>query len=154
MANYTQNYQLHQWEPQDPFLRTDFNQDLQKIDTALDTLADQSAALEATVALCGNCKMDAVQFVGNGTDTLYIRFPTKPDFFLISAGDAIIFADVLSGHCTCLKYDSAAHASAIGSKNIIWNDTEAELYIDSTLLKSFNHSGTTYYALAFSIVRQ
>ena len=35
MASYTPNYQLHQWESQDPFLRTDFNEDLKKIDIAL-----------------------------------------------------------------------------------------------------------------------
>lgn len=35
MANYTQHYQLHQWEPNDNFLRTDFNADFEKIDTAL-----------------------------------------------------------------------------------------------------------------------
>ena len=39
MANYTPNYQLHQWEPEDKFLRTDFNQDLSKIDTALGAVA-------------------------------------------------------------------------------------------------------------------
>ena len=27
MASYTANYQLHQWEPADFFLRTDFNAD-------------------------------------------------------------------------------------------------------------------------------
>ena len=35
MASYTEHYQLHQWEPEDPFLRTDFNDDFKKIDTAL-----------------------------------------------------------------------------------------------------------------------
>ncbi|OUQ56408.1 hypothetical protein B5E56_13095 [Flavonifractor sp. An112] len=35
MANYTEHYQLHQWEPEDPFLRTDFNEDLEKIDHIL-----------------------------------------------------------------------------------------------------------------------
>ena len=35
MASYTQHYQLHQWEPTDDFLRTDFNTDLEKIDDAL-----------------------------------------------------------------------------------------------------------------------
>ena len=38
MANYTQNYGLHQWEPGDSFLRTDFNGDFAKIDGALGTL--------------------------------------------------------------------------------------------------------------------
>ena len=35
MATYTPNYGLHQWVPEDNFLRTDFNQDLSKIDAAL-----------------------------------------------------------------------------------------------------------------------
>ena len=37
MANYTQHYQLHQWVPEDDFLRTDFNEDFKKIDTAIKT---------------------------------------------------------------------------------------------------------------------
>ena len=35
MATYTTNYQLHQWEASDSFLRTDFNTDFQKIDAAI-----------------------------------------------------------------------------------------------------------------------
>ena len=35
MATYTPNYGLHQWVPEDQFLRTDFNEDFKKIDTAL-----------------------------------------------------------------------------------------------------------------------
>jgi len=34
-TNYTQNYNLCQWEPEDPVLRTDFNADNAKIDAAL-----------------------------------------------------------------------------------------------------------------------
>ena len=35
MASYTEHYQLHQWVPEDDFLRTDFNEDFAKIDAAL-----------------------------------------------------------------------------------------------------------------------
>ena len=35
MASYTPNYQLHQWEGSDSFLREDFNADFRKIDSAL-----------------------------------------------------------------------------------------------------------------------
>ena len=44
MANYTEHYQLHQWEGSDSFLRTDFNEDLAKIDNALNQLASGSYA--------------------------------------------------------------------------------------------------------------
>ena len=40
MANYTQHYQLHQWEATDNFLRTDFNTDFGKIDGALGSKAE------------------------------------------------------------------------------------------------------------------
>ena len=43
MSRSTPNYQLHQWDPEDNFLRTDFNTDLSKIDTALKKLTDQLA---------------------------------------------------------------------------------------------------------------
>ena len=50
MATYTSNYQLHQWEASDNFLRTDFNEDFQKIDTAIkgvETGAGAALALKA-----------------------------------------------------------------------------------------------------------
>ena len=35
MAKYTEHYRLHQWEPEDSFLRMDFNEDFAKIDSAI-----------------------------------------------------------------------------------------------------------------------
>ncbi len=39
-TNHTPNYQLSQWEPSDQFVRTDFNEDNAKIDSALKANAD------------------------------------------------------------------------------------------------------------------
>ena len=39
-SNHTSNYNLNQWEPEDKVIRTDFNEDNQKVDTALKGLAD------------------------------------------------------------------------------------------------------------------
>lgn len=39
MGTLTEHYGLHQWEPEDDFLRTDFNEDNVKIEEALTTLA-------------------------------------------------------------------------------------------------------------------
>ena len=38
-GNYTEHYQLSQWQPQDQVLRTEFNQDNARLDGALDQLA-------------------------------------------------------------------------------------------------------------------
>ena len=43
MATYTPNYGLHQWVPEDNFLRMDFNEDFQKIDTALAEMESSKA---------------------------------------------------------------------------------------------------------------
>lgn len=61
MATYTPNYQLHQWEPEDAFLRADFNEDLKKIDAAIKGVeTDTEAKLEQKV------KLVTGTYVGNG----------------------------------------------------------------------------------------
>ena len=67
MADYTEHYQLHQWQPQDPFLRTDFNEDLQKIDTALGELKETTAGQSSALAQKGNSLIVQGSYTGNGT---------------------------------------------------------------------------------------
>ena len=51
-TNYTENFDLCQWEPTDPVIRTDFNADNAKIDAALAALESARADLEqASVTL-------------------------------------------------------------------------------------------------------
>jgi len=40
-TNHTENYNLSQWSPSDSFLRAEFNENLQKIDAALKSVADR-----------------------------------------------------------------------------------------------------------------
>ena len=51
--NYTQNYQLNQWDATDRVLRTDFNSDNQKIDAALKNAAD-AVGTEAAARAAGD----------------------------------------------------------------------------------------------------
>ena len=39
-SNYTEHYKLNQWSPEDKVLRTEFNEDNQKIDAALKAMRD------------------------------------------------------------------------------------------------------------------
>ena len=75
MAQYTPNYGLHQWEPGDNFLRTDFNTDFAKIDTAIKGVAtasetqkaDKSALAQVKTLAESKCKIATGSYVGNGT---------------------------------------------------------------------------------------
>ena len=69
MANYTEHYQLHQWEPEDDFLRTDFNEDFAKIDAALGEKADAAALAEKCGAVTGTYTGD-----GAGSRTISLGF--------------------------------------------------------------------------------
>ena len=70
-TNKTTNYQLNQWEPTDQVLRTDFNADNAKLDTALAGLAAKGTELEADLAAAaagaGNCQMELFTYTGTGT---------------------------------------------------------------------------------------
>ena len=84
-TNHTANYQLNQWEATDQVLRTDFNEDNSKLDTALKSLnttaqehAAQLSQLQTSLRKCGDCKLYYTTYVGNGQDILSLTFPQKP----------------------------------------------------------------------------
>ena len=49
-SNFTENYELSQWEPTDPVLRRDFNADNLKLDGALHTLDTSLSALTTSLS--------------------------------------------------------------------------------------------------------
>ena len=78
MATFTSNYGLHQWAPEDNFLRTDFNTDLQKIDTALGQKAEgtdlemvRALVQERSQAICGT-------YTGDGSTANHILLDSYP----------------------------------------------------------------------------
>ena len=76
MAQYTPHYGLHQWEPEDSFLREDFNQDLARIDTALAEKAD-AALLE------GKCGIVTGTYTGDDTLEREIQLGFRPRAVLL-----------------------------------------------------------------------
>ena len=68
MAKYTEHYRLHQWEPEDSFLRMDFNEDFAKIDSA--------------IAARGNCLQVVGTYTGDGNNgkgqATVLHFPFRP----------------------------------------------------------------------------
>ena len=69
MASYTSNYQLHQWVPEDNFLRTDFNTDFQKIDAGIKAARDLAASKDAWVE---------GSYAGTGTETRTVSLGFYP----------------------------------------------------------------------------
>ena len=63
----TSNYGLKRWDPEDRILHTEFNDNWDKIDTALKASADGVAALQTALEKCGNCRITLSSYTGTGT---------------------------------------------------------------------------------------
>ena len=63
----TSNYGLKRWDPEDRILVEEFNDNWDKIDTALKSNADAVAALQTALASCGNCRITISSYTGTGT---------------------------------------------------------------------------------------
>ena len=70
-SNYTEHYDLCQWEATDQVQRTDFNADNAKIDAAL---------------TARNCQIYMTSYMGTGAGDLVFTFPSKPMFVTIMGG--------------------------------------------------------------------
>ena len=134
-SNYTEHYDLCQWEATDQVQRTDFNADNAKLDAALDALAgqvaekadgDDLAALSETVAGhtaalagCGNCQIYTTTYVGDGTKSRTYTFPGTPLAVLISGPSIHILALYSNSHAMSLLSGDYWSLSAAWSGNTL-----------------------------------
>ena len=147
-SNYTTNYQLNQWEAGDQVLRTEFNQDNQKIDTALAGLAAQNTELAAAVANKGNCQLYTTSYVGTGTynstSSCSLSFPGTPLVVLIGAcsSQGTLFC-ALSGMPVTF-----AHSSGYSMNMLTWSGNTLTWYHHMSADGQLNSAGVTYQVIA------
>lgn len=138
MATYTEHYGLHQWVPEDNFLRSDFNTDLQKIDTAL---------REITETADGKISIITGSYTGNDSNGRVISLGFTPSaVYLCSEGG---LAGYNSGNYHCygglMTPDSPIKISGQLAAEIVENGFK--LYYGTYI--QTNCSGTTYHYIAF-----
>ena len=89
-TNTSQNLGLHLWEPTDQVLRTEFNQNWQKIDTAVNAAQETAEAAQNTAdgAYCPSNKPYVVgHYTGTGNNvTVTLGF--KPSYIIICGHQA------------------------------------------------------------------
>lgn len=126
MANYTEHYGLHQWEGTDNFLREDFNEDFEKIDTAL---AEVNSSLQTALA---DAKSDLQADILNNSYNLYnlmlqnyyegksvdYKIGLYMDGFLVSEE-----REERSLSDSLMAYDDNLYLSVAGQSNVVWAAT-------------------------------
>ena len=89
-SQQTPNYRLSRWAGTDRILVEEFNDNWDKIDTALKGNADKAAALQTALAGAGNCEIGMISYTGTGksgdSNPTTVTFPKMPaGFFLCGA---------------------------------------------------------------------
>ena len=144
----TSNYGLKRWDPEDRILHTEFNDNWDKIDTALKSSADGVAALQTALAGAGNCKIETSTYTGNGKNGY-----TNQTTLTFDAAPLLVFVGGYDGQHMCLfpGYSAAriSFANASYSNTVSWGENSVSWYSTQSAEVQFNKSKTTYYVVAF-----
>lgn len=134
MANYTQYYHLHQWEPEDNFLRTDFNEDFRVLDKAL--------ALKPEI-LSGS-------YTGDDARSRDISLGVSPRAVFVVRQDGAMQSDrytygglALQGAPVTMRDGNLVEITSSGIRVARGDLIEGRFYADA------NQSGMSYYYIAF-----
>ena len=163
-SNYTEHYDLCQWEATDQVQRTDFNADNAKVDAALDALAgqvaekadgDDLAALSETVAEVsagmGNCDMELLTYTGTRamgqSSPTRITFSVLPDAFLVVGDLAILLGRGGVKEAILACKDVTYSESFVSSSSLTWTGTQMSLYNSVDARYQMNSENKVYWVL-------
>ena len=144
----TANYQLNQWVSSDRIQMEDFNTDNQKVDTALKTLADQTAQ----IARCGNCKIVCGTYTGTGTygesTPNSLDFDAQPLFVLVQGTAKESDADCHLRMVAGAAWAIGAPTNSAWNNVVTWGANSVSWYTNRAANIQFNTSGKEYCYLA------
>ena len=163
-SNYTEHYDLCQWEATDAVRRVEFNADNAKVDAALDALAgqvaekadrDDLAALSETVAEVsagmGNCDMELLTYTGTGamgqSSPTRITFSVLPDAFLVVGDLAILLGRGGVKEAILACKDVIYSESFVSTSSLTWTGTQMSLYNGVDARYQMNSENKVYWVL-------
>ena len=145
-SDYTSNYQLPIWAPEDSFLRSEFNDAHQKIDTALKHMATKTELTE--VETTAKSKARVITGSYDGTDeTVNINLGFQPSAVLIFTSEGQTYTGgTFGGLMTPSMPLKCNNSSLIAGKVTATGFTVYGRNVSGNYLSSSNRS---YYYLAF-----
>ena len=130
MAKYTEHYRLHQWEPEDSFLRMDFNEDFAKIDSA--------------IAARGNCLQVVGTYTGDGNygkgKATVLHFPFRPLEVMVVGGSYQATSLFLRPGTKGAANDTAGMGSVL---SLAWGEDSLSWYVTGWASGGSTSGGTS-----------
>ena len=155
-SQQTPNYRLSRWAGTDRILVEEFNDNWDKIDTALKSNADGVAAetaareagisaLQTALAGAGNCSIEIKSYTGNGTkgssNAIRFTFDKTPQIVFITGYGTTAIG--VRGCSSALSTDS-------GGLQMIWSGNTVSWYNEYNYISHMNNSGSTYTVIALT----
>lgn len=160
-SHKTPNYNLHKWEPEDSFLRSEFNDNFTALDTAvkgaksagdnaLTTARSELNAAKAALAAVDatKCEVYAGSYSGNGQTSRDFALGFRPKAVLVETNHGLRYSDgsVVSGLAVG---DCALTVERSGATALSINNNGFTVYYNQTGQAFTNHKSYSfvYFAL-------
>ena len=137
----TSNYGLKRWDPKDRILHTEFNDNWEKIDTALKGNADGVAALQTALASCGNCQIGIFTYTGTGS-----RGEEYPTVFFVRGRGTFFAAQGGASEGSLIVYDSGS--AQIQDALLSWSGNQLSIVSSNNAKYQLNTDNSLYWVLA------
>ena len=158
-SNHTQHYGLCQWEATDGVLRVDFNEDNQKIDTALKeleaqdkTLAEALASQAETIQSCGNCRVVYGSYIGTDkygvTNPNTLTFSHKPLVVFVQSEEVQRDQDIKLRLMRGISWAVGMEGNYTWQNFVSWQEKSVQWYSSKSAHTQFNLSTATYHYVA------
>ena len=146
----TSNYGLKRWDGEDRILVEEFNDNWDKIDTALKGNADKAAALQTALASCGNCQIGISTYTGTGTRgeeyPTVITFPKMPTVFFVRGRGTFFAAQGGASEGSLIVYDSGS--AQIQDALLSWSGNQLSIVSSNNAKYQLNTDNSLYWVLA------
>ena len=149
-SQQTPNYRLSRWAGTDRILVEEFNDNWDKIDTALKSSADNVAALQTALAGAGNCEIGLISYTGTGksgdSDPTTVTFPKMPAGFFLCGSEAYLAVRGGDTHGCLINYTGSY--TYVSQVPVSWNGNQFR-YSNTKPSYQLNEEGVPYWGLAF-----
>ena len=149
-SQQTPNYRLSRWAGTDRILVEEFNDNWDKIDTALKASADNVASAAAALENCGNCEIGMISYTGTGkngdSNPTTVTFPKMPaGFFLCGAKNYLV---VRGGDTHACLINYTGSYTYMSQMQVSWTGNQFQ-FSSSKPSYQLNEKGVPYWGLAF-----
>ena len=146
----TPNYRLSRWAGTDRILVEEFNDNWDKIDTALKGNADKAAALQTALAGAGNCEIGMISYTGTGksgaSNPTTVTFPKMPAGFFLCGAETYLVVRGGDDHALMIYYTGST--TYVSQMQVSWKGNQFQIS-SSKPTYQLNEEGVPYWGLAF-----